>query len=73
MFKVCYLKCGLSVWKWGMLFIFLTLSYKYRYFSINVYTRFSIRPRLIGLTEIFMYELNSDIAKVFADAASDCR
>lgn len=33
--------------------------------------RVSIRPRLIGLSEFFMYELNSDTAQVFADAASD--
>lgn len=33
--------------------------------------RLNIRPRLIGITESFMHELNSDIAKVFVDAASD--
>lgn len=54
-----------------MFLIFLTLSYKYRYFYINVYMRVRMRHRLIGFTEIFMYELISDIAKVFADAASD--
>jgi len=54
---VCYLKCGLSVWKYVMLLmflIFLTLSYKYRYFYVNVFTKVSIRPRLIGFTEIFI-------------------
>lgn len=54
-----------------MFLIFLTMSYKYRYFSINAYLRLNIRPRLIGITESFMHELNSDIAKVFVDAASD--
>lgn len=61
-----YLKCGLSMWKCGLLLIyliFLMLSYKYNYFYINVYKKASIRPRLIGCYEILKYELNLGIAK----------